>query len=144
MEQISLKGVYDFLMSDILRTEIQNPANDDPSNPADWPLTPLKCELASPNTDWPRSWRLVRQRGLDPDLTSFSLSVLWGILPTRARLNRMMPITNPSPNCLLCGPDRVPETLHHALGPVRPIKDFLIDPCSSYGSTNQVPSNNNC
>ena len=104
-------------MSDTLRTKIQNPLNDEPNNPVDWPLTPLKCDLASPNTDWPRSWRLVRLRGLDPDLTSFSLSLLWGILPTRARLNRMMPLTNPSPNCLLCGPAIVPETHQHALGP---------------------------
>ena len=29
----------------------------------------------------------------------------------------MMPRTNPSPNCLLCGPNLVPETIDHALGP---------------------------
>ena len=28
-----------------------------------------------------------------------------------------MPLTNPSPNCILCGPDLVPETIDHALGP---------------------------
>ena len=104
-------------MSETLRTEIQGPLNDNLNNPADWPLKPLKCELASPDTDWPRLWRLVRQRGMDPELTAFSLSLLWGILPTRSRLNKMMPRTNPSPNCLLCGPNLAPETIDHALGP---------------------------
>ena len=28
-----------------------------------------------------------------------------------------MPLTNPSSNCLLCGPGLVPETIDHALGP---------------------------
>ena len=103
-------------MSDTLRTEIQNP---DLNNPAEWPLTPLKCELASPITDWPRTWRLVsvRQQGMDPDLTLFALSLLWGILLTRARLNRMLPLTNPSPTCVICAPERVTETLQHTLSP---------------------------
>ena len=71
-------------MSETLRNKIQDPLNDDLNNSADWTLKPLKCELASPDTDWPRTWRLVRQRGMDPELTLFSLSFLWGILPTRS------------------------------------------------------------
>ena len=93
IEQISLKGVYDFLMSDTLRIETQTQPNIDPIPCADWPLAPLKCELENPNTDWPRSWRLARQRGLDPDLNSFTLTLLWGILPTRARLHKILPRT---------------------------------------------------
>ena len=61
LEQISLKGIYDYLMSDMLRTETQILPNAVPSPRVDWPLTPLKCELKYPNTDWPRAWRLARQ-----------------------------------------------------------------------------------
>ena len=102
IEQISIKGVYDFLMSDTLRIETQILPHVIPSPRADWPLTPLKCERENPNTDWPRSWRLARQRGLGPDLTSFTLTLLWGILPTRARLHKILPRTELSPDCNLC------------------------------------------
>ena len=63
-------------MSDTLRIEIQAQPDDDLMNPADWPPRPLKCETESPDTDWPRSWRLARLRGLDPDLTSFIMKLL--------------------------------------------------------------------
>ena len=61
-------------------------------------------------------WSLVRQRGLDPDLTSFSLSLLLGIPSTRMRLHRIMPRTYASSVCPLCGPVQAPETIEHALG----------------------------
>ena len=51
LEQISLKGIYDFLMSDMLRTEIETLHNEMQSPRVDWPLTPLRCELNFPNTD---------------------------------------------------------------------------------------------
>ena len=55
IDKISLKGVYDHLMSDILRVETQTEANADPSPRASWPLAPLRCEIEIPDTDWPRS-----------------------------------------------------------------------------------------
>ena len=53
-------------------------------------------------------------KGLGPELTSFTLTLLWGIVPTRARLNRIIPLAYPNPNCQLCeeGPR---ETALHAL-----------------------------
>ena len=79
-------------------------------------LLPLKCELASPATEWERSWRLARQRGLGPELTSFLLKMLWGILPCKARIARILPKV--SPDCQLCntapGVVKSHETLEHA------------------------------
>ena len=80
-------------------------------------LLPLKCEQASPATDWGRSWRLARLRGLGPELTSFLLKLLWGILPCKARVSRILP--KASPECQLCNIStvavKVPETLEHAI-----------------------------
>ena len=80
-------------------------------------LLPLKCEQASPATDWARSWHLARLRGLGPDLTSFLLKMLWGILPCKARISRILPKI--SPECQLCnisgGTSKTPETLEHAI-----------------------------
>ena len=44
-------------------------------------LKPLKCELANPNADWTRIWLRARMQGLGPELISFALQMLWGILP---------------------------------------------------------------
>ena len=76
IEEISIKQVYDFLMSSVLKTEIEPPAGETATPFSEWPLKPLKCESESPDTDWSKSWRLVRQKGLGPDLTSFLLKVL--------------------------------------------------------------------
>ena len=80
-------------------------------------LIPLKCEQAAPATDWGRSWRLARLRGLGPELTSFLLKLLWGIMPCKARVSRILPKV--SPDCQLCGTlpgaVKVPETLEHAI-----------------------------
>ena len=87
IELISIKGVYDFLVSSTLRAEIEIPGTQGSSNPADWPLIPLPCEENSPETNWTKTWRLSRQRGLGPELTSFILKMLWRIIPTRSRLH---------------------------------------------------------
>ena len=102
-------------MSSTLRVEPQNPP--DLNNPADWPLEPLKCQLAYPETDWDRSWRLARLKGLDPELKSFVLKMLWGIIPTRSRLHRIMSYLYPTPDCQLCGGDAAPphKTLQRAM-----------------------------
>ena len=43
--------------------------------------------------------------------------MLWGILPTKARLNRIIPTKHASPSCLHCGVagHRLEEDLEHAL-----------------------------
>ena len=55
LDMVDLKTIYNFLMMDILRTK--TPANNNPQHdPAsDRPRIPLRCELATPETDWPRS-----------------------------------------------------------------------------------------
>ena len=54
----------------------------------------------------------MRQRGLDPELTSFLFKLLHGILPTSARVNRIL--QNSSSFCARCDGSIV-EDLEHAL-----------------------------
>ena len=70
----TIKSVYDFLIADTLRVE------DQEADPTQRSLIPLRCERSHPDTDWKRSWRLARLKGLGPDLSSFILKMLWGIL----------------------------------------------------------------
>ena len=51
IELISIKGVYDFLVSSTLRAEIEIPGTQGSSNPADWPLIPLTCKERNPETN---------------------------------------------------------------------------------------------
>ena len=78
-------------------------------------LRPLKCELACPSNDWQQTWRLARLRGLGPENSTFLLKMIWGILPCKERVSRILP--NAAPECQLCNnsTERVPETLEHAL-----------------------------
>ena len=94
--------------------DILNKNND---NQPDEALAPIKCEANYPLTDWKKTWRLVRSKGLGPELTSSTVMILWGIVLTRAQLHRILPLANPSPNCQLCRtPDGgTPETVFHAL-----------------------------
>ena len=81
------------------------------------PLIPLKCEIRHPNTNWARTWKLARLLGLGPDLSSFIHKILWGILPTRERLNKILPLSYSNPLCQLCGDEsqKHSESLIHAL-----------------------------
>ena len=118
IEDISIKQVYDFLMSSVLNKEIDPPAGETALPFSEWPLKPLNCESECPDTDWKRSWRLARQRGIGPDLSSFILKLLWKLIPTRDTLHRFFPRQYASAVCQLC-PQGLPaevETLHHALG----------------------------
>ena len=54
----------------------------------------------------------MRQRGLDPELTSFIFKLLHGILSTAARVSTILP--NSSSFCARCE-DNVVEDLDHAL-----------------------------
>ena len=106
MEDCSLKQVYGHLMKELLIVNDDNLTEDR--------LVPLKCEQEYPETNWKKSWSLIRSKGLGPELTSFLLTLLWGIIPTKVRLNRCIPLVHPSPNCQLCNQDH-PETTPHAL-----------------------------
>ena len=98
-------------MTEVLREQIPN--EDDLATP----LILLKCKRDVPDTDWRRSWRLVRMKGLGSEITSFMMKTLWRVIPTRSRLQRMMPAVYQSPDCQQCGTaqTRTPETLAHAL-----------------------------
>jgi hypothetical protein len=112
LASITLKTLYTLLVSEVLRGEAEEPGGPRP-------LLPLRCEQAAPDTDWPQSFSLARRRGLGPELISFLLKMLWGILPVRARVHRILPHSVPSPLCLLCGQGAgeqpVAESLQHAL-----------------------------
>ena len=111
IENSNLISIYNFLMTEILCDPTQ--IDDDLIAP----LIPLKCEREAPETDWKRSWRLTRMKGLGPDLTSFMMKTLWRVIPTRSRLHRILPAVYQSPDCQHCGTlqARTPETQDHAL-----------------------------
>ena len=104
LELISFKQIYRYLLMQIL--------NGESTDNGVRVLKPLKCELASPSNDWQRTWRLARLRGLGPDNSSFLLKMVWGILPFKERVSKILP--NATPECQLCNLN-VPETLEHAL-----------------------------
>ena len=90
MENCNLKQIYKYLMKDMLNVHDDNAPEER--------LIPLKCELENPETNWKKTWAMVRLKGLGPDLTSFILTLLWGIIPTKVRLNRCIPLAHPNPN----------------------------------------------
>ena len=75
--------------------------------------TSCRSELATPDNDWERSWRLARLRGLCPEMTTFLWRLLHRLLPTQDRVHRIVRKTTPSPHCQLCQ-DGVVEDLQHA------------------------------
>ena len=109
VDNLTFRHIYKFLQNSLLFGE--------PDVNGEKTLIPLKCEAASPNTDWKRTWRLARLKGLGPELSTFLLKLMWGILPSKARLAKILPNTYKSPICQLCLPTatNVPETLEHAL-----------------------------
>jgi hypothetical protein len=115
LSTITFKSIYKSLLSTVLCGE-ETGAAAPAAAPA---LLPLRCELALPTADWSRTWRQVRLRGLGPDITSFLLKMIWGILPTRERIHRILPRTTQSADCRLCGqgPGERPaaESALHAL-----------------------------
>ena len=106
IEDCSLKQVYGYLMKELLNVNDDDLTEDR--------LVPLKCELEYPETNWKKTWSLVRAKGLGPELTSFLLTLLWGIIPTKVRLNRCIPLVHTSPICQLCDQGTL-ETTPHAL-----------------------------
>ena len=69
-----------------------------------------KAELDSTTTDWERSWRRERLKGIGSDGTSFLSKMLHNLLPTEARLSRILP--NSSAHCQFC-PTPITADLSH-------------------------------
>ena len=65
-----------------------------------WEFIRCRAEIASPDTDWESSWRRARLKGIGSDGASFLWKMLHNLLPTEARLNRILP--NSSEHCKLC------------------------------------------
>ena len=72
-----------------------------------------RVELANPDADWERSWRLARLHGLGPENVSFLFKMIHQILPTQERVARASPRTSPACPMPGCRADR--EDLPHAL-----------------------------
>ena len=72
----------------------------------------IKCkeELLSPEIDWETTWRRARMKGLGSEATSFLWKMLHNILPTEARLGRILP--NQSQNCKFCSATVNADLLH--------------------------------
>ena len=73
---------------------------------------PCRAETMAPTNDWSRTWKLVRLKGLDSQLTSFNFKLLHGLLVTRARMNQINPAS--SATCSHCN-GQAHEDLQHAL-----------------------------
>ena len=63
IKHLTVKLIYWFLIEDTTMTETKGYYPQS--------LIPLRIELSSPDTVWPRTWSLARQRPLRPLLTSF-------------------------------------------------------------------------
>ena len=71
-----------------------------------------RAKLASTTTDWETSWRRARFKGIGSDGTSFLSKMLHNLLPTEARLSRILP--NSSDLCQFC-PTPITADLPHCL-----------------------------
>ena len=114
LETVNLKTMYKFLVSEAIRVQ----DNEDLTLIGEEKrLIPLNCELIHPTNNWPEAWRRARLKGLGPELTTFVLKVMWGILPTREMLHRILPKIYLTSVCPLCSQDvRGPtEDISHAL-----------------------------
>ena len=82
-------------------------------------LIPCRVELASPEIDWEKSWRLARLPGLGPELTSFIFKLLHQVLPSQERVARTSPAATPtckSPSCTGEHIEDLPHALVHCCG----------------------------
>ena len=69
-----------------------------------------RAELASPQTNWEKTWYLARLRGLGPELQSFLWKLLHRLLPTQERISRIL--KDRSPLCTLCDDQMSDDLLH--------------------------------
>ena len=100
METITMKQIYTYLMKNILNVQPLL-VGEQEEQELETPLLPLKCEISSTNTDWTQTWKSARITGLGPYLTTLH-KVLWGIIPTRERLHKIMPNLYSGPYFKLC------------------------------------------
>ena len=75
-------------------------------------LIPSRAELAWPENDWSRTWRLARHKGIRSEISTFLWRLLHNILPTQERTSRI--VRNSLPQCKLCH-DQAVEDQPHAL-----------------------------
>ena len=123
LETINLQMIYRFLVSEEIREQDDN----DPTVIGDERrLIPLGCELENPAHNWPEAWRRAGLKGLGPELTTHVLKMMWGILPTRKRLHRILPKLYLTPVCPLCNQE--------GRGPTEDIRHALMD-CKANGAT---------
>ena len=69
-----------------------------------------KVEEREPQYDWSQGFYLARLKGFSPEVKTFNFKLIHQLLPTRERMNQMVPTT--SPNCTLCGGQEVESILH--------------------------------
>ena len=102
---LTVKTIYKFLVEEIT---MEDGEHEVPL------LKPVKVEIASPDIQWERIWKMSRQKMLGPKLTSFLFKLLHQILPTAKRVARILP--NQSSFCSRCrNEEPVVETLMHSL-----------------------------
>ena len=77
-----------------------------------WQYIPCKAEIQAPTIDWSITWKLVRLKGLDSELTSFNFKLIHGLLVTKKRMHQLNPVTQPT--CSHCN-DHVKEDIQHAM-----------------------------
>ena len=75
---------------------------------------PSRVEVASPLTDWKKTWRLARMQGLGSEHTSFLFRLLHQLLPTQERLHRANKVVNAFCKAPGCSGTEV-DTLAHNL-----------------------------
>ena len=102
---MTIKQWYQVLMED--KVLMHQPTQDSP--PA---LIPVRCETLIANSDWKKTWQLVRVKGLGSELASFLFKLVHGLLPTQDRVARLgLANGDLVGTCLHCRLD--PEDLLH-------------------------------
>ena len=71
-----------------------------------------RIEMKLPEVSWSRTWGNMNIGGLNSEIISFLMKLIYNILPTNSRLHRMNILD--SPFCTLCNFD-VESDLKHAL-----------------------------
>ena len=75
-------------------------------------LIPCRTEALNPTLDWSKIWRLVRIRGLTPQLSSFAWKMIHNLVPSPARLFDIKYSTVKSNTCQLCPENQIGDLSH--------------------------------
>ena len=124
IEIMTSKDWYNFILSSIL------------IEPGQDMLVPCRSEILFPDNDWQKSWSLARMKGLSSDSLSFLWLMLHGLLPTRDRLNRILP-TVTSATCRHCdtGQDDSPKHALALCSASSPVFNWMFAGISMFDST---------